>query len=284
MGGLTLLWCMVVPVVWIGSWLDEAPSGGTQVAGGVTAALGVLFRSTARNLLRSGVGTVVRAASRTASRRAAKRALRYGAAFLVRGDREAEVRLSPGISALLGLLATALSVAGVLWLQPGTRFPEAWGAVTPAQFVLAATAPLALHFVATHLWARPLSVDVRAHTGLDGLLLQAYFTGAGSFLPLASEVILEGPERAKAWVSGATLLTLVGGALALPWLGDLTGLGVLHATGVCCSLYAFVYAFPLRPLDGARLWAVSRIGWAVVWAGATATFAARVPEALYGLL
>lgn len=283
-GALVFLVCMVLPVVVVGSYAVEPGTGSGRVAGGVTAALGVLFRSTARNMLRSGVGTVVRAASRTASRRAARRFLHNLAAALLRGGgREITGGLSWWAPAA-GAVGVAASLGGVLWLSTDAERTMVLGS-DPAWLLCALSAvPLLAYFLWMPALARVFGVTSTASTGVDGLVLQAYFTAAGSFLPLTSEVLLEGSPGGKARTAGVSLALFVAGHVVLSWAAAATGSLALSHLATFFLLYGFVFSFPLRPLDGGHLFAVSKVGWFVVWAGLTALFAWRVPEAFHGIL
>ena len=127
-------------------------------------------------------------------------------------------------------------------------------------------------------------MKIALSTAIDGILLQAYFTGAMSYLPLASDVELEGSTRSKAICAAGVLFgfvllyavfSLAGDALGNPWM---TGLSAQ------LLLYAFVLSFPLPPLDGSDVWAHSRWAWLAVFLAILMTFLGRMPESFYEIL
>ncbi|MCA9570325.1 MAG: hypothetical protein KC656_20920 [Myxococcales bacterium] len=276
-GGAAVALLMVFPVLAIG--YGAAGAGGevvSPVATSATAALGVFFRAGARNVLRGTMLTTVRATSRTVTRRFARRGIQVLALMLVPDTVGALLGRGGGSSAgavITGILATALSFGGVLWIrQPGIG--------DPLLLSVLAVAPLAVHFGLVAVLARPFGLVARFATSLDGLLLQAYFTIAGSFLPLASDADLEGPAGARAWVSAAVLGTLATFAIGLALVP-----GTLASQMSSLFLvYAFVYAFPLDPLPGGQIFAASRAGWLGAFFGVVVLFGVLLPEAWYVLL
>ena len=49
-------------------------------------------------------------------------------------------------------------------------------------------------------------------------------------------------------------------------------------------IYAFVYSFPIPPLDGKDIWDFSRLLWFAVWSLCIIAFVLRLPEVIYGIL
>lgn len=191
----------------------------------------------------------------------------------------------PGWAAItLGYLALAASFGGVMALAaPETR--AALAHATPAPVLaLMAGLPLLAHTGMMLFWSRRTGVSVQFTTTLDGLLLQAYFTGASSFLPLSSDAELEGDRRSKAKCAGAVLVGMIALHAALGLVGDLTGLDLVTQLSSLFLVYAFVFAFPLQPLDGGDIWAESRWAWLAVWLLVLFFFLGRLPEAYYAIL
>jgi hypothetical protein len=89
--------------------------------------------------------------------------------------------------------------------------PLVWGGAV--LFVL----PLWLVFFTQAGVARRLGVRLRHETGADGGLIQLYFAGALSFMPLSSDVVVEGTTADRGRVSMAGILVPTGISIAL-WL------------------------------------------------------------------
>ena len=88
-------------------------------------------------------------------------------------------------------------------------------------------------------------VKTSLRTSLDGMILQAYFTGALSYLPLASDVELKGETANKAKCSTMALLVLLGLSLVLDTFGILLGMVLLEIWAARLLLYTFVISFSI---------------------------------------
>jgi hypothetical protein len=188
------------------------------------------------------------------------------------------------LALLLGISTLGLSFYGVVRLTESHNASEMLGGLSLLSMSALACLPLLIHFAMFSLIGRLVGVGVSLRTDLDGILLQAYFTGAMSYLPLASDVKLEGGIRAKAICSSSVLcgfvvlyaiLSVAGEWLANPWM---TGLSAQ------LLLYAFVLSFPLPPLDGSDVWAHSRWAWLALFLAILMTFLGRMPESFYEIL
>ncbi len=278
--------CMVLPLVVVGQYAETPAAGGAVVAGGVTATLGVLFRATARNLLRSALGTVIRTASRTATRRAVRRILQTLFAAVVRSKmgEDAVPRGGDAVGLGLGAVALSLSLYAVLVVVDPAIASGVVGK-TPAWLVACLAAVPLLTWGGLHLGlARALGHSVRLTTGADGLLLQAYFTMAGSFLPLTTEVEAEGEPSAMGQAGALSLIALLvlhGVSLAA---AQATGSAPLTTLASLFLVYAFVFSFPLPPLDGWMVFQYRKDLWFVVWAVTGWVFLHDLPERLYAIL
>ncbi len=121
-----------------------------------------------------------------------------------------------------------------------------------------------IYFVQAGL-ARKMGVLLRHETGIDGGVIQLYFAGAFSFMPLTSDVIVEGDDDTKGKIALAGLLAPSIVAMAL-WAGwKVTGLSPLLFAADAFLIYPMVQTFPLDPLDGVRLWRWNRLVWFVVF-------------------
>lgn len=139
--------------------------------------------------------------------------------------------------------------------------PVIWGGAV--FFVL----PLWLVFFTQAGVARRLGIRLRHETGADGGLIQLYFAGALSFMPLSSDVVIEGTtaERGRVSMIGIIVPTLVSIALWLFW--KLTGqtMQVVLLASDAFLIYPMVQCFPLDPLDGSRLYRWHRGIWFAVF-------------------
>jgi len=134
--------------------------------------------------------------------------------------------------------------------------------------------PLWLIYGVQAFVARRRGVVLQHATAIDGGLLQLYFAGAMSFMPLTSDVFVGGTDEDRGRVAIASLLfpTLFGCALWTVW--KVTGEGspwVLFAADAFL-LYPMVQVFPLQPLDGFDLWEWSRARWFGVFVAVLVAF------------
>lgn len=166
------------------------------------------------------------------------------------------------------LQPTALDHA-VEWLftrapYPGEtpwKSPIIWGGA--ALFVL----PLWFIYFAQAGAARREGVLLRHETGPDGGLIQLYFAGAFSYMPLSSDVIVEGDMAQKGRVSLVGLLAPTGVSIAL-WLVWKLGGGTLTPLLFASDaflIYPMVQCFPLAPLDGVHVWRWKKGLWVAVF-------------------
>jgi Zn-dependent protease len=145
--------------------------------------------------------------------------------------------------------------------------------------VLAAT-PLLVYAAAHTISSRYWSVEVDYTTSIDGLLLQAYFTGAGSFLPMATDIECAGREDDCMRVAAVGIGSLYTLHLALIGLGAVTGSTTMEFASSMALLYAFVFIFPVRPLPGSRIWKHKRRVWVALVIPILASFYFLAPAGL----
>ena len=115
--------------------------------------------------------------------------------------------------------------------------------------------------------ARRRNLVLRHETGIDGGAIQLYFAGAFSFMPLTSDVIVEGDAAEKGRISVIGLLSPVAVSVVLWATWKLTGEGnpwILLAADAFL-IYPMVQTFPLDPLDGVQVWRWSRRRWFAVF-------------------
>jgi hypothetical protein len=262
--------------------------------------LAVIVRATARRLLRAGVqnllrtslGTFTRTAARTVTRRMTRLAIRQmtGLLFasLVRDaagkEFEPATPRATTIALVTGFAALWASFRGILLLIGAERAGPLLGGLSPAAASAIIAAPMLIHALFTWLAARVSGVEIAFQTQLDGLLLQGYFTGAGAFLPLTTDVEYRGTSAGQARTAALALAGLLGLHIALNLAGRMLSIYPLTFASAAVLMYAFVFAFPLPPLEGHRLWRRSKLLWLAIWAPTLAAFLVNIPEAFSEIL
>lgn len=260
----------------------------------------VVIRATARRLLRAGAqavmrtvfGAFTRTTARTVTRRMARIFVRQLAAltfasFVREAWEEKDLRISLAASLraiALGFVALFASFYVILVLIGTEQAQYITGGVPALEASLLMALPLILHAAITYGFASVCQVGVQYRTQLDGLLLQGYFTGAASFLPLTTDVEYHGSPRAKARLALGTLAGLMLVHLGLFAAARATASPhlLLAASGVL--MYAFVFSFPLSPLEGHYLWQRSKLLWVAVWLPILLTFVSNLPAAITEVL
>ncbi len=136
-------------------------------------------------------------------------------------------------------LLLSASLASVYYLQAGKVEPL----IFPAMLL-----PFGAYICAQKMLSKKLGAVHNMRLYIDGILLQAYFTGARSFLPIAHESEMGGDRKACALVVlYSNLLLFALAAAAYFFLGS-----GLWADAIL--LFLMVNTFPLKPMDGAYLW------------------------------
>ena len=132
--------------------------------------------------------------------------------------------------------------------------------------------------------ARKEGVVLRHETGADGGAIQLYFAGAFSYMPLSSDVIVEGSMEQKGKVSliGLIAPTLVSIALWGAWKA--TGLMWVLLASDAFLIYPMIQSFPLAPLDGIHLWRWKKGLWCVVFAFVMGAFLFMGSEGLKNVI
>ena len=125
--------------------------------------------------------------------------------------------------------------------------------------------PLWFIYFAQSTVAKQLGVVLRHETGVDGGVIQLYFAGAFSFMPLTSDVIVEGDQTTKGKVALAGLLAPAFMAMALWTAWKTTGITELLFAADAFLIYPMVQTFPLDPLDGVRVWRWNKLVWFAVF-------------------
>ena len=156
-------------------------------------------------------------------------------------------------------------------------------------FSLGVCATIAMSIYLFHvalLWffSQRQRVLFHVQTTLEGILLQGYFTGALSYLPLASDLSIEGDVASKAKVYLHSLSTLLCGSVLCCFVGEKIDIPLLQCIGTHMLLYGFVISFPLSPLDGYGIFSYNKKLWLAVFSIVMVFFLIFMPEFFYGIL
>ena len=126
--------------------------------------------------------------------------------------------------------------------------------------------PLWLMYFAQAAVARREGLVLRHETGVDGGFIQLYFAGAFSFMPLTSDVIVDGAsdaQRGRIALGGVLSSTVVSVLLWMAW--KVSGVPMLVLLADAFLIYPMVQIFPLNPLEGIFIWRWSRLLWLVLF-------------------
>jgi len=283
----------------------------------IRAATRRLVRGSLQNLLRSTFAAFVRTTGRTATRRALRytsgsvavvvnRTTQNSVPAVVAEERAGQsadpggfrrlldaaqaVCSAPGVrsvvSLILGCLVLALSFRGVLAVAEFGASPTLSQLVgqSPLLLSVAAALPILVYAAVTVTIGVIVGVKVRFSTAWDGVLLQAYFTGAGSFLPMTTDIEYDGKPGKSALLAG----TALGAMTAISWAfhaGHLwSGTEFFRFCATVFLIYGFVYSFPISPLEGHNLWTYHKGAWLLVFIPLLLSFFVIFPGELEPLL
>ena len=289
---LLVLLCLIAPMFIIQEMTQETEKVGSAAT--ATVALGTIIRSNGRNILKSTFMSAVRTGLRAVTRRLIRTMLPMLLRLFLPSMRTSTVRNmdeidadfpQPLLLALgLGIVSLTLSFYGVVVWHPYLEVDDFAMGLSLVTVSILAGLNIAIHY-GVMAWAG-IKYDVKTslRTSLDGMILQAYFTGALSYLPLASDVELKGETANKAKCSTMALLVLLGLSLILDTLGILFGMVLLEIWAAQLLLYTFVISFPLQPLEGSDIFADSRLRWFGVFVLVLLTFLLNMPETFYVIL
>ncbi|MGE0384119.1 MAG: hypothetical protein AB7Q97_05265 [Gammaproteobacteria bacterium] len=305
LGAVELIVCSVFlfgPLFLIAFYSNGVTAGEVAGVGGASVGMAVILRATARRILGTAAGGILRASfaafsrasSRTVMRRAVRFALRMLFAAIARdrpigdqtADPQAANRRSAWLPVLTGAIGLSLSFAGVLALLPDPARIAIAGETTGTALAAVACAGLSLvvYALIVAAAARRFGVSLRFNTAFDGLLLQAYFTGGASFLPLTTDVEYEGPARQRMFVAAATLAGLLAVHFVLWALAGATGWKTAQVAAGMVMVFCFVYSFPISPLDGYQIWSASKRAWCAAWVPILLVFITHFPDVLSSVL
>ena len=294
-----------VPLVLVWSYEDVVAGGITKGAQEATVGIGVILRATARrlaragssNILRTSFGAYARAAARALTRRMLKMASRVAVASVTKDvvDRERALAeesareegvIDNVLGIVIGFVGLFCSFYGILLIAPGGDV----AALTTDQGIshvmaaLLGASPILVYAALNLSAGKIFGVRVQLRTAFDGLLLQGYFTGAGSFLPMTTDVDYDGETKQKAKTAASALAGLFVMHLLLAAIGLATGIQVLSFASTTFLLYCFVCSFPIKPLEGYELWQASRLLWALLWLPILTAFIMNLPAEFGAIL
>ncbi|MCP4040437.1 MAG: hypothetical protein GY731_00580 [Gammaproteobacteria bacterium] len=303
----SVLALLFLPLFLIHGYETEEVVRGVGHLGEVTVGLAVILRATARRVLTTAASSILRTSFATFSRAAARTVMRRFIRFFLRtlfgviardiaaapaqlsktGDEQANrEQRSPFIPLALGAVSLCLSFAGILLVvTPAQRYDITHGSLTTLVLVsLLAGLPLLVYSLLTWWAARLHGVSIRFNTAFDGLLLQGYFTGAGSFLPMTTDIEYEGSGPARMRVAAMALLGMYAIHLLLYLLAAWSGFYLLDFAAGMFVIYCFVYSFPIHPLEGYDIWTENKWLWLAVWLPILLSFIYNVSPALLHVL
>ncbi|MEX0818957.1 MAG: hypothetical protein WD070_05170 [Pirellulaceae bacterium] len=301
--------CLVGPLLVIATWERPASPGELVHASEATVGIGVIlratfrriFRATARNFFRTTFSAVTRASARTFTRRLvrfvlrmffgviAKQSIAEAAETPVSTGQSQEILRNPTLSLYaiaISFVALAISFWGVLQIATSENAMSATtdrGLPVLLACILAAT-PIVVYGLATYVLASWLKMGIRFACELDALLLQAYFTGAGSFLPMTTDVEYNGTKRQNATLATAAIAVIYGCHLGLLAVAQVTDFYAVEFASSMFLVYAFVYAFPIAPLEGHEVWVQSKLLWCCLFFSILTSFFLSFPALLTPLL
>lgn len=282
---IVLLVTMFLPMFVIYTY-DVSIDINKDAPGEVTVGLIVILRATFRRLLRglsvnimqTTVGTFGRTSARTVTRRFVKFVGRvlFGSILQDSVDEEEKSQQKPKIpeysflkqfvSLILGFVGLCLSFWGILHVIPAEKVEILVGSkgLSELEAVVLAGIPLLAYALIHMTFGKLFSVRTTYRTEVDGLLLQGYFTGAGSFLPMTTDIEYYGEEKAKCKLAVGALL----GMLSLFGLfyvaGEALDMGAFNFLSSMFLIYCFVYCFPIEPLEGYIIWSHNKLVWVAV--------------------
>ena len=292
---------MFAPMVVIHLYGAEQVARELAAGGEITVGIAAILRASARRLLRGASSNLMKttagALGRTAARAMTRRFIKFtGRLFFssivleASGDEDAEQRSASLRAQLfslgLGFVALCLSFRGVLWVVDEGVAAEVLGTagIGMLEVALLAGVPLFAYAAFQQVFGRLFAVRALYRTELDGLLLQAYFTGAGSFLPLTTDVEYTGTDEGKFRTALCSILGMFLAHIVLGAIGRAVDSSSIEFLGSMFLVYCFVYVFPIRPLEGHFIWARNKWIWALVTLPILAAFLSWLPPAIGNIL
>src|SRR5688572_3895018 len=157
--------------------LCSGVESGNAVGAGAAVGIGAIFRAVSRDILRTPIGSASRASAQAVAR------------GWVHGSIRHVWQMRPaGFSLAVAFISLAISYGAVVaFARPELAGDRPFWAIG----VLGAI-PILVYRGLTWCFGRLWSVEITPRIHADGLLMQAYFTAALSFLPLAFDAEYRG--------------------------------------------------------------------------------------------
>lgn len=280
---------IIGPVVFYRLSYLDIPVPKTDHIAATSVAVGTIFRSNSRNFLKSTFMSAIRTALRTWIRRL----VRLAVPILIRvflpllktkSKKSAEDIPQPiGSALVLGFVSLWLSFYGVVSLHPNLHNDVLFGFSLGVSATLAASTYL-VHALLLWFFSLRNGTVLKVQTSMEGILLQGYFTGALSYLPLASDLSIEGDIENRAKTHLGTIFSMLCASIVLHLMGYFFTVPLLLCWSTHMLLYCFVISFPLQPLDGNGLFRYSKRLWFLVFSFVMLCFLVNMPEHFYGIL
>lgn len=299
---------LFLPIFYIGFFLNTENSAEdyTVIASSAYGIVAVT-RTIMRRILTASASNIARLNlaffSRTIGRAVLRRLLRLTIRILARtffvsikkntnisrvGKRKETERRRRLFPLALGSIVLSISLAGVLLGNDSAIYNKIiidggyefyW-----LYFSLSASAPLIVYGIASIVIAKKMNIDLRINTALDGVILQIYFTMAGSFLPLTTDFEYKGKSYDRMRVSLYSLSIMYGCYILLYFLYLLSSEIIFSFLSFMFLLNCFVVSFPLKPFEGHYVWRESRLLWMCVWLVIIFSYSFTVPEDFFSII
>jgi hypothetical protein len=265
-----------------------------------TVGIAVVARATTRRVLGATMMNIFRTTfasySRAAGRTFIRRVIRFTVytllgALAVSTTAHSRLEATPDERVTHPIFVIALGVGGLTLSFFGVLLvagPEIATAVTsgsafsPLMAATIAALPLAIYGAIHLLMARFFALAWRINTAVDALLLQAYFTCSGVFVPMTTDIEYFGSLKDNMRAAMCSLMAMFAIHLALGWIGIWSGSAVVRFASNMFLLYCFVYAFPIPPLEGYDVWRQNKLVWLCVFLPILVAFLS-LPESFTGL-
>jgi len=256
----------------------------SEAPGEITVGLVVILRATFRRLLRGFstniLQTTIGAFGRTSARAVTRRFVKFAGRVLFgsilqdsfgrtsnqnKAPKEVSV-LRQVVSLCIGFVGLCLSFWGILHVIPEehANIIVTSKGLSNIEVAVMAGLPLLFYAFLHKVFGRYFHVKTSYSTEIDGLLLQGYFTGAGSFLPLTTDVEYHGEDKDKCRLAVSALLGMLGFFGIFFLVGSLFHDSSLIFLGSMFLVYSFVYCFPIKPLEGHFIWSYNKLVWLMV--------------------
>ena len=253
----------------------------------ITVGLIVILRATFRrlmrgfstNILQTTVGTFGRTSARAVTRRFVRFVGRILFGSIMQGDSEGKkftdeelesqkksTPLRQIVALITGFIGLCLSFWGILKIVPEETAEALIGVrgLSEIEAVILAGLPLLAYAALHKIIGRKIGVETVYRTEIDGLVLQGYFTGAGSFLPMTTDVGYYGDKKDHFKLASSALIGMFILFGIFYMAGEVLNMANLNFLASMFLIYCFVYCFPIEPLEGHILWSRSKLLWLAV--------------------